>query len=480
MPDEPPPLPTPDSPIEYREPTLSKAPPSGKRFPCVQCGAKVTFDPRSRSLKCPYCGHEQAIADSAEEAAVVERKYEEAVFRRARAGGVRLSGRSSQVRCSGCGAVVLLEDTVVTENCPYCGTHLDNQPEHAQEMIAPESLIPFGVDLRQARDSFEKWLHGLWFAPSELKRVANLGQLNAVYVPYWTYDAMTYTRYSGMRGDNYTVTETYTSRDASGNPVTRTRTVTKVRWRPVSGEVQHFFDDVLVCASRSVPPHLVRGLEPWDLHELEPFKDEFLAGLKTERYAIDLEEGLALAKELMQPTIDALIRQDIGGDHQRIIEKRTRYLGVTFKHCLLPVWTASYRYHDKLYQILINGRTGRVSGERPWSWWKILRLVAIIALVLGLIAALTSSRKPPRVGKLAPDPDPTPTVTLTPLRYRLDQRVGSGDVPRRSGDLPRTSADTTGVVSHEHRPWSFMPTHPDRSGYVRTRPVGTARGSVSG
>lgn len=422
MPDDaPPPLPTPTEPAEVREPSLSKAPPEGRLFPCLKCGAKVQFDPRSRSLKCPYCGHETKIEEEDDDE-VQERDFDAYASKLSRSGarGV-IAGYSTQVRCTGCGAMVLLEDKVVTEDCPFCGTHLENKPEHVEGMIAPESLIPFGVDLRAARDSFISWLHSLWFAPTKLKLLALLGKLTGVYIPYWTYDAMTYTRYRGMRGDNYTVTETYTDRDAQGNSVTRTRTVVRTRWTPVSGEVQHFFDDVLVCGSHSVPRHLVRKLEPWELHELEPFKAEFLAGLKTERYAVDLKEGLVEAKQLMEPTIVSLIRQDIGGDHQQIGDKHTRYLGVTFKHCLLPVWVAHYRYHDKLFQILINGRTGKVAGERPWSFWKIFTLVAAILVVVALVTALVW--KSQKGSGAAPHPAPVRSERVASRsRKRLRRR----------------------------------------------------------
>ncbi len=381
--DAPPPLPTATKPAEEREPSLSKAPPKGKLFPCNNCGAKVEFNPRERALKCPYCGHTSKVEDDGGE--VEERDFNEYASKLVK-GAVRgIEGRSTQTKCSGCGAMVLLEDKVVTEQCPFCSTHLDHQPEAVEGMLPPESLIPFRVDLRHARESFDKWLGKLWFAPTELKKVANLGQLQGVYIPYWTYDAMTYTKYRGMRGDNYQETEYYTERDANGNTVQRSRTVTKTNWYHVSGEVQHFFDDLLVCGSKSVPPHLIRGMEPWDTGELEPFQDSFLAGLKTERYAVDLKAGLVIAKDMMEPTIVNLIRRDIGGDHQRIESTDTRYLGVTFKHCLLPVWLANYRYHEKLFQILINGRTGKVSGERPWSWMKIGLLVGAILLALALL-----------------------------------------------------------------------------------------------
>lgn len=364
------------------------APPAGRKFPCPGCGAKVEFDPRARALVCPFCGHSTALQAAGDTAEVVERDYDEYLARAEGEGGAVIPGRSSQVRCTGCGAMVLLEDHVVTENCPFCSTHLEHHPVSAAGMIPPESLAPFALDLRAARGAFDAWLGSLWFAPSALRKVAALGRLAGVYLPYWTYDSQTRTRYRGQRGDNYTVTETYTDRDAEGKSVTRTRTVTHVRWSPASGTVDHFFDDVLVCGSRGVPAHLVPRLAPWDLDRLEGFRAEFLSGFKTERYAVGLAEGFADAKQLMQPTIDTLVRQDIGGDHQRVESQQTRYQAVTFKHLLLPVWVASYRYKETLFQILINGRTGRLAGERPWSVWKIMRLVLAVFLLAGLVAFL--------------------------------------------------------------------------------------------
>ena len=371
------------------------SPPEGKLFPCEKCGAKIEFDPVSRSLKCPYCGHATIIAEPADEAeaAVVERDFEEYLAKLETENGAPIAGHASQVRCSGCGAMVLLDDKVVTEKCPFCSTHLENKPESAASMIPPESLVPFKRDFRYARAAFEKWIGSLWFAPSELKQAANLGQLAGVYVPYWTYDAMTNTRYRGERGDNYQDTETYTERDAQGNSVTKTRTVTRTRWNNVSGRVEHFFDDVLVCATKSVPEKLVSSLAPWDLDKLEPFNADFLSGFKTERYGLGLQGGFGEAKQTMEPEIVRLIHRDIGGDHQRISNKQTQYLGITFKHLLLPVWVANYRYRDKLFQILVNGRTGKLSGERPWSVWKIARLIILVLVAVILFAAVASMAK---------------------------------------------------------------------------------------
>ena len=38
---------------------------------------------------------------------------------------------------------------------------------------------------------------------------------------------------------------------------------------------------------------------------------------------------------------------------------------------LLPVWVAAFRFVGRPYRFVVNGRTGEVQGERPWSFWKI-------------------------------------------------------------------------------------------------------------
>ena len=44
--------------------------------------------------------------------------------------------------------------------------------------------------------------------------------------------------------------------------------------------------------------------------------------------------------------------RDIGGDHQSISSVSTQDVGVTYKHILLPMWLAVYRYRDQTYRIL--------------------------------------------------------------------------------------------------------------------------------
>ena len=88
--------------------------------------------------------------------------------------------------------------------------------------------------------------------------------------------------------------------------------------------------------------------------------------------------------------IDAAIRmdvlRDIGGDEQRIDTIQTDYGAETFKHILLPIWTAAYKYNGKSFRFLVNGQTAEVQGERPYSVWKIaFAVIGVAILVLGAV-----------------------------------------------------------------------------------------------
>lgn len=347
-------------------------------FPCESCGSSLTFKPGTESLECPHCGHRQTIA--ATERQVEEYDFRDAVTKARRSPPSALVSGGKSVRCNGCGA-----ETVITgqsAHCAFCGSPMVVAVETTEAIFVPESLLPFKVEAQKAKAQFDAWVGSRWFAPADLKKRARADGMDGVYLPYWTYDSRTSTRYTGKRGEHYYVTETY--KDAEGK--TQTRQVQKTRWYPASGTVKVDFDDVLVCASTSLPKKLVEGLEPWDLKDLRPYDPAFLSGFVTERYKVDLETGFERAEERMEPEIEAAIRRDIGGDTQAITSMNVRHQGVTFKHCLLPLWISSFRYGDKIFRFVVNARTGAVSGERPYSAAKItLFVIFLIAVVVGIV-----------------------------------------------------------------------------------------------
>jgi DNA-directed RNA polymerase subunit RPC12/RpoP len=346
---------------------------SPSSYPCNGCGARVEYAPGTNALRCPYCGHEQQVVATGRE--VREHAYAElAGLSRKPVGSVG----AHVFRCQKCGAQT--ESNALSDRCQFCGAALVADPSLG-DLIAPEAVLPFQLDRNGVRTALRRWASSRWFAPSTLKKVTEAESVKGTYLPHWTYDSRTASQYTGQRGEHYWVTETYTE-TVDGQQQTRTRQVQRTRWYPASGQVRRDFDDVLVAATQHVSGKQLDGLAPWPLEQAVPYQPDYLAGYQTLRYDVEPETGLDTAKGRMAPVIAEDCRRDIGGDEQQVHSVDTSYLDITFKLMLLPVWIACYLHAGRTYQVLVNGRTGEVLGQRPYSVGK------IIAAVLAAIAAV--------------------------------------------------------------------------------------------
>ncbi len=348
------------------------------RFPCEQCGADYRYDPAKLALVCDHCGHERPIEGSGRAVAAIRELDLDSALR----GLLPLQEMEDTrvSRCPNCGAEVEFDPEAHATTCPFCATPVVTDTG-TNRHIKPRGVLPFALNEGAARAAMTDWLGRLWFAPNGLQAYARKGRrMEGIYVPFWTFDADTASRYSGERGTIYYETMTVI-RDGKRETVQ----VPRVRWTPARGKVARFFDDVLVLASKSLPKTFTDALEPWDLTALQPYLPQYLAGFRAEAYQVDLDAGFAEARMLMDRQIERDVRFDIGGDQQRIHQIDTRVSDVTFKHVLLPVWMAAYKYRGKTYRFVVNGQTGRVQGERPWSAWKIAVAVVLGALIAGAV-----------------------------------------------------------------------------------------------
>jgi hypothetical protein len=345
---------------------------SGDSFPCSSCGAKLGYDATIQALKCQYCGAQQAMP--AAPTGAREIPIEE---------GMRLAQRGygtpiAQVGCNECGAVVSVSPGEQTATCTFCRSHQVLARETAANPIRPESVVPFKVDKNTATARFDEWLGSLWFRPSDLRQMVKVEGLAGVYIPYWTFDARVESTWTAQAGYHYYVDEQYT--DEQGKQ--QTRKVQKTRWEPARGRRSDAFDDVIICASKGLPHDLGNEFRSFDTKALTPYRPEFLAGWRAEAYAVDLMPAWDQGQAIMANTQRSRCSGDVPGDTQMDLQVHNDFSRVTFKHVLLPVWIAAYRYQDKPFQFLVNGQTGEVVGKAPYSVIKIVLFILFIAAVI--------------------------------------------------------------------------------------------------
>ncbi len=366
--------------------------PLHEKFPCEECGAALTYAPGEPVVRCGFCGATNEIeqADGPWGGSAVS----EQSLRDALSGQLNdaVYEETQTISCDNCGAEVEFDEKTHAGECLFCASPIVTET-HSNRHIKPKGVLPFELTERNAREAMNNWLGSLWFAPSGLGEYARAGRpMEGLYVPYWTYDAETQTEYRGKRGDVYYVTQRV-SVMVDGKQQMQTRQVPKVRWSNAAGRVRRFFDDVLVIGSKSLPKKYADKLGPWDLSALKPYQSAYLAGFRAEAYTVPIEDGFAEARQIMDRVIERDVRFDIGGDKQQITSMSVRVSDETFKHILLPVWMAAYKYRGDTYRFIVNGRTGSVQGERPYSAWKIALAVVAGLVVAGVVGFLVAQGK---------------------------------------------------------------------------------------
>jgi ribosomal protein S27E len=353
----------------------------------------LEFNPLAGGLACPYCGHEEAVPEDdidASEQVFNQHSLSESVEM------TRLSEQAMEVACPNCRARVAFEPPEVAGKCPFCNTSITSPAQPSKPVAKPDGILPCKVTLKEANQFFRQWLGNNWFVPNNLRALAQSESFQGVYLPYWTFDAKTNTVYTGERGDYY-----YRS---SGDDESR-----RTDWQTASGNFETSFDDMLVPATQGLDIKKLKKLKGWDLDDVVTYTPSFLAGFKAQRYQVALDRAWDQAKAEIETYLKKDIETEIGGDDQRIHSTHVDYTHVTYKHILLPVWMSTFVYNQKKYQVVVNGQTGAVLGDRPYSKSKVAIaagaglaaavgcLVLIIGVSTRLPASSGSSNQPVRI-----------------------------------------------------------------------------------
>jgi len=356
-------------------------------FSCENCAGTMSFAPGTVHLACPFCQHQNEIPECRE---FKELNFDDFIEK---AGGIP-EMTVETVSCRTCGATTSLPPTLSAKPCPFCDSPLSVNDRKNENWITPGVIIPFKIDEKQAKVNFFKWANAKFFAPKGfIDSAKRADRLRGIYTPFWTFDAHATANYMGQRGTYYYVPVPYTT-TVNGKTVTRVKQVRKTSWKTVSGDLAHFFDDLLISSSHQIPGKLKDKLEPWHLKEdAVSFKSEYLAGFQAEKYQTGLSDGFTMAKAAMESSLNYMAKRDIGGDEQKVLSLSADFQNVQFKHLLLPIWISTYKHGKTQYTFLINGQTGKVSGEYPISALKIIAYLlltgALISLLVYLVILLT-------------------------------------------------------------------------------------------
>jgi len=379
--------------IEIYAPAPEEEAEETRTFKCRQCGGTISYSATQRQLACPYCGSEQQIDAEAVGRAADEFEFTLETIAEARRGW---GAARRELVCESCGAVVTVAPDALTDTCAFCGSNRvlarDAADGVGSDILRPTTLIPFVVDKEQCQAKVREWLGRGWMHPPELRSVRALRELAGIYLPYWTFDTHVSADWKAEVGTERT--ERY-YKDGEW----KTRTVIDWHWR--SGRVHVPVDDHTVPGTVRVSRVILSKIEPFDLHGLVEYDPGYLAGWQAKTHDVQLPEAWEIAKEEIRDHVKSACHSDTGSRHVRNMRMAADFADERWRYILLPIYLASYPFDERTFQVMVNGQTGEVAGQKPIAWLRVwlaiagllmpgacLGLVGLLALALGGIGVI--------------------------------------------------------------------------------------------
>ena len=351
-----------------------------KSFSCPNCGATTAYDVSAGGIACEYCGFSAPVRSMHVGKTADEFEFTlETVSQAERGWGIM----RQILHCESCGAVLSLPAGVLSTTCPFCASNQVNLSTSRVETLRPRFIIPFKIAPEQTRDLAAEWLGKGWFHPDELNASAIIRRISGIYLPFWTFDTQVYAQWRAQVG--YERTERhYNAHEKHWE--TRTRIV----WRWEDGRVQLSIDDLLVSGSAPghINQHILQRIYPFQMQALMAYEPSYLAGWQAQAYETSLTDAWESGKARIRENARQACFQDIPTPHVRNFSMSADFEDESWRYILLPVYLASYKYEDQIYQLMINGQTGSVAGQKPVGWWKIwlaIGAMLVPGVILGLI-----------------------------------------------------------------------------------------------
>lgn len=303
---------------------------------CPQCRGTLRIRHETRQVVCIYCGYYEDLAQED-----LQQRDLSALLRE-RIQKPRYEVDSTAFRCGNCAASWVTNNQLMPQ-CPYCSSAQIVVRDDLGAFAAPDGLIPLRISrekahevVHEAVDTFRERLHNLWNG----NRIATL-DLNAVYLPFWVFDALIDIRMQSVFDFVAFRPLEYPTREAAR-----------------SDEAYRFIREhgyhIGVVAERTVRNHLVARLGRYDQKLAVPY------GIGVLDSPAELPD---VAVEQAVERVRAILSRAIGTHYAKAapITFVTEFEETNVRQLLVPVWLGVIHETDgDTRPFLVNGSTGRV------------------------------------------------------------------------------------------------------------------------
>lgn len=269
------------------------------------------------------------------------------------------------LRCSSCGGAIAFPEGKSNPHCLFCGSTAQVQITISNTIPTPKQIFGFAISKEDADQEFRKFTTTSFWYPKDIRQ-AKL-ELRQVLLPAWVFQGEIESHYAGL-----------------------VHASSPSKKRPVSGRDRTFLEHVLVPSSKAISITEINTIAPFDTEQATPFDEASLL------YPYELGELTArMANIQCKKAMQLVHKNRISQTHSfSSVQLSSVCYDVQGEPALLPIFIGVYRRSEtdtKFYRIVINGISGKLIGEAPFDWVKLISIIAVVSLVIVLILVLQNA-----------------------------------------------------------------------------------------
>lgn len=348
-------------------------------YPCPHCGSALE-EADGEMLRCPSCGIGIAEKNAAEFSRENECGSDSITWDEYDSINVLEAVTGECVQCGTVFAVPAEAAQYLNKNagedaahCPFCDSVVTAGGAAAP---MPDLIVPFKKDRQAAEDAFLRFCSFKPLLPKGFAPNSRAKLLKKVYVPLWVMDC------SAKSKQRFEAEKTRTKR---GDTAKAVQTDTFMALREGSAK----YKNICEVASTSA----VKSLGKADLPVIsgaEPFSGKAPEAM-TVVADIPAEDAHKSAAERVRRSMNKLLADSVKG----YTRKKLRSGALTIsdaqtKLALFPMWIVSTKYKKKTYRFIMNGCTGKTSGELPFSRAKLAILCVFVTAGIAAVGSALS------------------------------------------------------------------------------------------
>lgn len=351
------------------------------QYKCPSCNGGLEFDSHSQKMKCPFCDTEFDVETlKALDEQLVEDQNVDWNEDEKETWSEEERSHMNIYECSSCGGEVIGDETTSASSCPYCGNPVVMKSQFKGD-LKPEFVIPFQLDKEAAKKALKKHYEGKVLLPKDFKTENHINEIKGMYVPVWLFDSNVSAdiKYHGTKIRRYSDSE---------YDYTETRHYAIIR----NGDLR--FENIPVDGSTKIRDDYMESIEPFDFSQAVDFQTAYLAGYFADRYDVDEKASVQRANERIRTSTIQEFEKTVHGYASVQVDTCSLNLSENkAKYALYPIWLLITNYNGQKYMFMMNGQTGKMTGDLPIDHkksWLIFFGVFVITFIIAFVVFLMS------------------------------------------------------------------------------------------